>query len=102
MRAMLADARAHYDYVVVDTAPLLPVADAAILSRAADGMLVLANVTRVRRSQLAESLQTLEQVKGKVLGLVLNQVSRPEDVYAYRQTGEEAVSVPQAGTAPPR
>ena len=96
MRVLLAELRAEYDFVVVDTAPLLPVADAAILSRAVDGMLVLANVTRVRRSQLAESLQTLEQVKGRVLGLVLNQVSRPEDVYAYRQTGEE----PSSGPAP--
>ncbi|SDF26894.1 capsular exopolysaccharide family [Blastococcus aurantiacus] len=100
MRALLAELRADYDFVVVDTAPLLPVADAAILSRAVDGMLVLANVTRVRRSQLAESLQTLEQVKGRVLGLVLNQVSRPDDVYAYRQTGEERSSGPAPDAVP--
>jgi len=92
MRSLLEELRSDHDYVIIDTAPLLPVADAAILSRSVDGTLVLANVTRVRRWQLAESLQTLEQVNGRVLGLVMNQVTRPASAYVYERRGEAEAS----------
>ncbi|TFV52993.1 polysaccharide biosynthesis tyrosine autokinase [Blastococcus sp. TF02A-35] len=83
MRRLLEAAREEYDHVVVDTAPVLPVADAAILSRSVDGVLLLANVTRVRRAQLTEALRSLAQVEAGVQGVVLNQVHREADVYGY-------------------
>jgi capsular exopolysaccharide synthesis family protein len=94
MSALFGQLRQEYDYVVLDTAPLLPVADATILSRVVDGTLVLANVTRVRRTQLADSLRALQQVNGRVLGLVLNQVVREERTYAYERR-EELQPTPQ-------
>jgi Mrp family chromosome partitioning ATPase len=83
MRRVLARLRAQYDYVVLDAAPLLPVADAVILSRAVDGALVVANVTKVRRHQLAQSLASLAQVSARTLGVVLNQVQRNDPAYGY-------------------
>jgi capsular exopolysaccharide synthesis family protein len=92
MRSLVQELRSQYDYVVIDAAPLLPVADAAILSRSVDGVLVLANVRRVRRSQLAESVHTLEQVGSRVLGLVMNQVARVPTAYVYEQRDDETLS----------
>lgn len=83
MRRFLAVARARYDYVVVDSAPLLPVADGAVLAALVDGVLVLANVTAVRRHQLAEALRNLGQVDATVLGIVLNEVVRARRSYGY-------------------
>jgi capsular exopolysaccharide synthesis family protein len=83
MRRVLEELRRHYDYVILDAAPLLPVADAVILSRAVDGALVVANVTKVRRHQLAHSVGSLAQVKARVLGVVLNQVQRNDPAYGY-------------------
>lgn len=83
MAKLLRELRARYDYVVVDTPPVLPVADAVILSRQVDGALVVANVTRAHRRHLSEAIRTIEQVDGRILGIVLNQVRREEETYRY-------------------
>ncbi|SEL20356.1 capsular exopolysaccharide family [Blastococcus sp. DSM 46786] len=83
MRRLLERLRDDYDHVVLDTAPVLPVSDAAVLSRSVDGLVVLADVTRVRRAQLSQSLHSLAQVQATVLGVVLNQVRREAEVYGY-------------------
>jgi succinoglycan biosynthesis transport protein ExoP len=87
MRALLARLRQEYDYVVLDSAPLLPVADGAILARQSDGVLVLANATKVRHNQLADALRSLAQVDAQVLGVVLNEVARDESAYSYWSDG---------------
>ena len=84
----------QYDYVVLDAPPLLPVADAAILSTSADGTVVVANVTRVRRHQLVEALRSVSQVNGRVLGVVMNQVRRHVESYEYR--AEDVAAQPSA------
>lgn len=83
MRRLLAELRARYDYVVIDTPPLLPVADAAIVSSLVDGTVVVAHAGRVRRAQLAQALSNLERVSAPVSGLVLNRVRRDEEAYTY-------------------
>jgi capsular exopolysaccharide synthesis family protein len=88
MRRLLEQARARYDHVVVDSAPLLPVADSAVLAGLVDGTLLLANATKVRRHQLAESLQNLARVEAPVLGVVLNQVVRNDRTYGYYSAEE--------------
>jgi polysaccharide biosynthesis transport protein len=84
MRRFLAQQREDYDFVVIDTPPLLPVADAAILSRLVDGTLVVANARLVRRHQLTEALSSLAQVEARTLGVVLNMVDREDSAYDYR------------------
>jgi polysaccharide biosynthesis transport protein len=85
MRGLVGQMRAAYDYVVVDTAPLLPVADAAVLAGLVDGTVVVAHAGRVRRAQLSQALGNLERVSARILGVVLNQVRRDEESYSYRQ-----------------
>jgi capsular exopolysaccharide synthesis family protein len=94
MRRLLDELRAEYDYVVLDSAPLLPVADGAVLAAQVDGTVLLANVTKVRRHQVTEALTTLGRVDAPVLGLVLNQVPRDEHTYGYAAEDAE----PPAGT----
>jgi capsular exopolysaccharide synthesis family protein len=98
MRAVVADLRSRYDYVVLDTTPVLPVADASVLSGVVDGMVVVANARRVRRRQLTQGLGDLSQVSARVLGVVLNQVRRDEETYSYAHTGSDAE--PTAGELP--
>ncbi|RZU34455.1 polysaccharide biosynthesis tyrosine autokinase [Blastococcus saxobsidens] len=90
MRALMARLRGTYQYVVVDTTPVLPVADATVLSRVVDGMIVVANARRVRRRQVGQTLAGLAQVSARVLGVVLNQVRRDEEAYSYARTPSAA------------
>ena len=103
MRRLIAELRTDYDYVILDSAPLLPVADGAVLAGLVDGTLLLVNVTQVRRHQLAESLRNLARVEAPVLGVVLNRVARDERSYGY-WADEQAVEAagPDRTPAPAR
>jgi capsular exopolysaccharide synthesis family protein len=91
MTRLVQTLQKDYDYVVIDAPPVLPVADAAILSRLVEGTIVVANVTKVRRNQLAESLDDLDHVNARTLGVVLNQVDRDDSAYSYRRNDGDAV-----------
>ncbi|WP_141874646.1 CpsD/CapB family tyrosine-protein kinase [Kocuria rosea] len=60
--------------VLVDAPPLLPVTDAALLTASADGALIVATAQRTTTDELAKALENLHQVRGNVLGVVLNRV----------------------------
>jgi len=62
--------------VLVDTPPLLPVTDAAILTARTDGALIVVRAGKTTIDQLDKSLQNLERVKGRALGVILDGVSR--------------------------
>jgi len=83
MKHLLGHLTKRYDIVIIDTAPLLPVTDAAILSRIALGAVVVANARRVRRPQVTEALRFLEQVDARVLGMVLNEAATSSEQYGY-------------------
>ncbi|MEO5314971.1 polysaccharide biosynthesis tyrosine autokinase [Pseudarthrobacter sp. CC12] len=73
--------------VLIDAPPLLPVTDAAVLSRAADGAILVIRTGRTTQEQLDQSLGNLEKVKGRVLGAVLNYVpTKGRDAYSYYGT----------------
>ena len=76
MTAVLAAARDKYDAVVIDTPPLLPVTDAALLAAQADGTLVVLRYGRTTAEQLHQSMTRLGAVGGRCVGVVLNMVPR--------------------------
>lgn len=73
--AVLREARERYDYVLLDTPPLLPVFDAALLARSVEGLLVVVAANRTPRKLLEEALNLLDPAK--VLGIVFNRDARP-------------------------
>lgn len=99
MRALVAEARTRYDHVVVDTTPVLPVADASVLSRVVDAVVVVANARLARRRHLTQSLGDLSKVSARVLGVVVNQVRRDEDSYTYGRTQEPPPAIGADGPA---
>lgn len=74
MRALLAELAERFEYVVLDAPPLLPVTDAAVLSKIVDGTIVVVGASIVHRHQLSQALSTLAGVDAKVLGLLLNRL----------------------------
>ena len=67
--------RESFDIVIVDSPPVLPVADALVLSRLADATLLVANAKRTRRDELADAYEALDQAGARVVGTILNQAS---------------------------
>lgn len=90
MRDLLGALRRSYDRIIIDTPPAGSIADALILSRHADGVLVVAHSGHLARSELLHVLERLENAGAKVLGVVLNR-TRPDDQrYDYAPVFAEA------------
>ena len=85
MSELLARLRERAELVIIDSPPLLPVADAAVLARQADGAVVVVRHGRTRREHLARGLERLRAVDARVLGGVLTMVPprRSDVTYAY-------------------
>lgn len=79
---LLGDARERYDYVIIDTPPLVPVVDSALLARAVDGVLVVVAANKTPRRLLEEALSQLDSAK--VLGIIFNKDDRP--LFGYYDT----------------
>ena len=86
MTDFLAQAKAAYDVVIVDTAPILPVTDAAILGSKVDGMIILYRVGKIARGALKRAKIQMDQVKANILGVILNGL-KPETSSDYHQFG---------------
>lgn len=80
--------RSSYEYVIVDSAPLLPVADSAGLSYACDGVVLLAKYGSTRDTELLAALSNLDAVRARVFGLVFTFASvRSSGLSARRAYG---------------
>jgi polysaccharide biosynthesis transport protein len=82
VQKVFAHLRDHFDLVLVDSPPLLPVTDAAVLSKVADGTLVVVAVGRTRQGDLRRTAEKLRHASAPVIGLVLNQTSK-QGGYGY-------------------
>ena len=76
---LLSELRDRYDYVILDTPPIVPVVDSALLSRVVDGVLVVVSANKTPRKLLEEALNELDSAK--VVGIVFNNDNRP--LYGY-------------------
>ena len=74
-RAVLTELRTRYDMIVIDTPPLLPVTDGAVMAALADGVILVVREGKTSRHQLEVSGQRLSLVGARFLGTVLNMVS---------------------------
>jgi len=71
---LLAEARERYDCVILDSAPILSVADASVLASQADGILCVVRVGHVPRAALRRAKSILDGTKAPLIGVCLNGV----------------------------
>lgn len=81
LEGLLQEARQQYDYVVVDTPPLLPFSDCQLVQRWVDSFVVVVTAHKTPRKLVEEAVKTLDA--GKVLGLIYNRDDRPVFGYYY-------------------
>lgn len=80
-RELLAEARAHYDYIIIDTPPVGSVIDAAIIAKESDGAVLVIESERVSYKVAQKSMEQLEKTGCKILGAVLNKVNIEKNKY---------------------
>ncbi len=67
---LMTDLTASFDWIVIDSPPILPLADTSIWSRMADGILLVTRKSITEKSQLRRGIEALE--RGKLLGALVN------------------------------
>jgi receptor protein-tyrosine kinase len=72
MAELLEKLRASHDFVLVDSPPILPVADSTGLASVVDGVLLSVRYGSTRKDQLQQAAATIQRVGSKTLGVILN------------------------------
>jgi Mrp family chromosome partitioning ATPase len=93
LAAVLERLRAAADYVIVDAPPITAAADASTVAAATDGVILVVNRRRARRSVLSAVHDQLLHAHAEVLGVVLNRDASQVfgAVYGRRRAPEQAV-----------
>ena len=81
MAALLEKMKAEYDYVLLDTPPIMPVTDAAALSHRADGVLLVIASNGIGPSEAKMAKTRLELAGANIIGCVLNKVEVSQHRY---------------------
>jgi len=76
----------HFDIVILDCPPTLPIADAAVTARFVDGVLLVVKAGKTSIKQFQGSVASLQNVDAHIIGCVLNMIptNRSADEYGYR------------------
>ncbi len=73
----------QFDYVLIDSPPLMAVTDAAILSRIAETTLLVVRAGKTRKDQALKARKALRDVRAPVAGVILNGVNQHNGGYGY-------------------
>ena len=83
MKNLLQRAKEQYDYVLIDTPPVMPVTDALIVSRFVDGMILVIASAEVKVEMARDVKNQLVNAGANILGVVLNKVRSEHHGYGY-------------------
>ncbi|MGH7323183.1 MAG: GumC family protein, partial [Candidatus Rokuibacteriota bacterium] len=102
MSRFLSEVREAYDVVLIDTPPVLPVTDSAIVAGQVDGVVLVYQAGKVGRLVLKRAKAHLESARAKVWGVVLNDLQGEIAGYTYAHYythyyGEETAAETTAG-----
>ena len=84
--------------MLVDSPPILPVTDAAVLSKKVDGTMLVARAGVTSTKQFAQALEMLRRVEGPFIGAILNGVTG-EGAYGYSYTYQYGATPTKAATS---
>jgi len=88
MEDLIDQWRKEYDYVIIDTAPILMVSDAFGVASRADGTVLIVRARLTRKKAIARSFELLSRSRIRIIGAVINDVDlNLENFYTYARRG---------------
>lgn len=86
----LQELKNHFDIIIIDTPPILALTDAQLVATYCDGVILVADSGRVKRSALIHAKERLQIVNARILGVVINNAKRKKkDNYYYYYYGND-------------
>ncbi|WP_028562426.1 CpsD/CapB family tyrosine-protein kinase [Paenibacillus pinihumi] len=92
MDALLEKSKESFDIIVIDTPPIMIVTDAQIVAAKSDGVVLVIDSGNVKKEAALKAKISLDHVKARVLGVVLNNINRKnaEGYYYYYGSNKES------------
>jgi len=75
----------HFDWVILDTPPVMAVTDASVVAHLVEGVLFVVGADMTSRHTARRALEQIQRAKGKLVGAVLNRVDLVHHAYYYSQ-----------------
>lgn len=90
--SLIIKCREEYDIILIDTPPVLSFADASIISKVADGVLLVVAAHETKKSTVVEAKKNLDKVGATVIGVILTKVKFKKNANYYRYDSEKRKS----------
>ena len=86
MKNLISELKKDYDYIIIDSPPVLSVPDARLISTVSDINIYIVKWNKTSRAQVDQGLDMISSSGTKTIGLVLNQID-PNKTKTYGYTG---------------
>ena len=83
MSEILKELEKHSDIIIIDSPPILPVADVLELANHAEGLLLVIQAGKTKRKDIKLATSNILNVRAKYLGVILNKVSKADSQWSY-------------------
>ena len=83
MEKLLEEYKKHYDYILIDTPPVLTINDGRILAAKCDGTIFVTKAGQAKKNNILNAYKELERVNANVVGSILNGVQDNSKGYYY-------------------
>lgn len=82
-RSVIQSLKADFDYIVVDSPPLLAVSDPLVWSQCVDGVFFVVDVQQVTVDMLRQSVGKFKELEVPILGAIMNRLTKNHNYYYY-------------------
>jgi non-specific protein-tyrosine kinase len=100
MKSLINILSKKFDYVIIDSPPVLAVTDAVILSTQVDSVLLVIDAGKTRRNQFKQAVDRLKEVRANIVGVTLNRLSPRNGGHYYHYYYHKSYYRDQAETPP--
>ncbi len=83
MAEIITELRKRFEYVIIDTPPLIAVTDASVLSTIVDGVVMVLKAGQTTKELAKRAHKNLKEINAKIIGAILNDVDFERDRYYY-------------------
>lgn len=84
LKNFIAQLRERFDYIIIDSPPVIPVTDAGIIGAQTDGVVMVVKANKTQQGVINHSESLLKQAQVKVLGYILTNIQYHIPAYIYR------------------
>lgn len=103
MERLIKRLESEYEVVIIDSPPLLPVTDPAVLGSMASGVVLVVSADgHTHRAELTQAVANLQSVNARLLGLVINRLEKGDGSQAYYDYRPEFIESGKRGKAKKR